>query len=205
MNKPAFYKSPPRWHVSAALIAAVAIELAAVAAGNLSRSENNPTVTGSGEEQPFEGVLIADEPEPPPPDDSPPLIPPPPADRTDFILVEPTPPPRSVKAIRPKPTVRASVSKAASPAVHFGRARMTFSPHPSYPFEARRARQTDSGKFLLRFDDNGNVTEVGLIESTGSPILDQVAMRTLRQWRCQPGAYESVYVPVTFTLHGAQL
>ena len=82
---------------------------------------------------------------------------------------------------------------------------LIFSPHPGYPFEARRAKQTGSGKFLLRFDAGGNVRTVDVVQSTGSAILDQVSTRTLQQWRCQPGVYESVYVPVTFTLHGAQL
>jgi TonB family protein len=82
---------------------------------------------------------------------------------------------------------------------------MIFSPHPGYPFEARRASQTGSGKFLLRFDSNGEVAEVDAIQSTGSAILDRVSMRALRQWRCQPGIYESVCVPITFTLNGAEL
>ncbi len=82
---------------------------------------------------------------------------------------------------------------------------MLAAPHPSYSYEARRARQTGSGKFLLHFDRNGYVTEVGLVQSTGSAILDQLASNTFRRWRCRPGVYEQVYVPITFTLQGAQL
>ncbi len=99
MSKPAFYKTPPRWHFLAALVGAIAMELAAVAAGNLIRNSEIPTLTGSGEEQPFEGVLIADEPEPTPPEDSPPRLPPPPDDTMEFVLPESTPPPRAVTAI----------------------------------------------------------------------------------------------------------
>jgi len=82
---------------------------------------------------------------------------------------------------------------------------MIFSPHPAYPFEARKAKQTGSGKFLLRFDSNGDVTEVIAFQSTGSAVLDQVSLSALRQWRCKPGVYEKVYVPITFTLQGVQL
>ena len=81
---------------------------------------------------------------------------------------------------------------------------MIFSPHPVYPFEARRAMQTGSGTVLLRFDSNGDVTEVDAVQSTGSAFLDQVSLRALQRWRCKPGVYEKVYVPITFTLQGAQ-
>ena len=82
---------------------------------------------------------------------------------------------------------------------------MIFSPHPAYPFEARKAKQTGSGKFLLQFDSNGDVTEVIAVESTGSAVLDHVSLTVLRQWRCKAGVYERVYVPITFTLQGAHL
>jgi len=49
------------------------------------------------------------------------------------------------------------------------------------------------------------VAGVIVVESTGSAVLDQVSLTALRQWRCKPGVYEKVYVPITFTLQGAQL
>ena len=208
MSKPAFYKAPPKWHFFAALAGAVAIEVAAIAAGNLLGNGEIPTVVGTGEEeQPFFAVLTVDDAPEPVPDDPTPLILPPPPDNTDFVLTDPTPPPRLVTATTRKPTVHAHVSKVTggTPDYGSGQTKMIFSPHPGYPFEARRAKQAGSGKFLLRFDAGGNVITVDVVQSTGSAILDQVSMRTLQQWRCQPGVYESVYVPVTFTLHGAQL
>ncbi|MBA3650296.1 MAG: hypothetical protein H0W66_02150 [Chthoniobacterales bacterium] len=45
----------------------------------------------------------------------------------------------------------------------------------------------------------------GWCKSTGSAIFDQLASNTFRRWRCRPGVYEQVYVPITFTLQGAQL
>jgi len=82
---------------------------------------------------------------------------------------------------------------------------MISAPHPTYPYEARRAKLTGSGNILLKFDTHGGVTDVGMTQSTGSKILDQISMSTLRRWRCQPGIYKQIYVPITFTLAGAQL
>ena len=84
MSKPAFYKAPPKWHFFAALVGAVAIEVAVVAAGSLLGNGEIPTVIGTGEEeQPFFAVLTVDDAPEPVPDDPPSLIPPPPTDNTD--------------------------------------------------------------------------------------------------------------------------
>ncbi len=83
--------------------------------------------------------------------------------------------------------------------------RLTNSPRPAYPYEARRAHRTGSGTFLLTFDASGAVNDVAVTRSTGSAVLDQVSTSTFRRWRCQPGACDKVSVPVTFTLAGAQL
>ncbi len=211
MNTPAFYKPPPKWHSLIALVAALAIEAAAVAAASLQKPADIPTDNGGTHHEPFIGVIVEDPPEAVPPSDAPPEIPPPPSDEiTDFTLTEPTPPPRKSATTRVTPNIGTSVSKANHPAagrVSFiaGHTRMIRAPYPGYPFEARRARQTGTGKYLLRFDANGSVTNVETILSTGSAFLDQAAVRALEQWRCPPGVYESVYVPITFTLQGAQL
>jgi TonB family protein len=78
-------------------------------------------------------------------------------------------------------------------------------PRPNYPYEARRAKQTGSGKFIITFDDSGNATDVSAAQSTGSPILDQTSINTFMRWKCNPGAYHKVSVPITYTLSGAQL
>lgn len=211
MSKPEFYKAPPRWHLLVALIGAVAIEVAAVAAANLAKDEQIRADNGVMQDGPFEVVGIEPPPEAPlpPPQDLPPPLPLPPNDSTDFVLSEPTATAHSPRT-RPAPRVKTALShgaraKAGSTSFVSGQSQMIVSPHPGYPFEARRASQTGSGKFLLRFDSNGEVTAVDTVQSTGSAILDQVSIRALRQWRCQPGVYENVYVPITFTLHGAQL
>ncbi len=210
MSEPEFYKAPRGWPLLAALIGAVTIEAIAVAAGSLAKKEKIPADNGVFQDQPVEGIRIEEPPESPPspPEDLPPPLPPPPTEIPDFLFTEPSPPLRS--ATRPKAVVKVDGSRAdpgRASGVNFvsGRSNMIFSPHPVYPFEARRAKQTGSGKFLLRFDSAGDVTQVDAVESTGSPLLDQVSIRTLRQWRCKPGVYEKVYVPITFTMQGVQL
>ena len=208
MNKPVFYKPPPRWHSIVALISAVMIEAAAVGVAGLARDNKIPIDNGVPPEKPFEAVFVEEPPDstPPPLEDLTPPLPPPPTDIPDFVLVEPSPPP--VTAIRPtvtRPVSSAAHASSGTSDARSGQSKMMFSPHPAYPFEARKMKQTGSGKFLLRFASTGDVTEVLVVQSTGSVVLDQVSLSALRQWRCKPGVYDKVYVPITFTLEGAQL
>src|SRR5678816_1630806 len=132
MNKPVFYKAPPRWHCIVALIGAVAIELAAVGVAGLATDKRIPVDNGVPPEKSFEGVLVADPPvsTPPPPEDLTLPLPPPPTDITDFVLTEPSPPPTT--AIRP--TVRPAiwrVAHASGGTANFRawQSNMVFSPH----------------------------------------------------------------------------
>ena len=36
-------------------------------------------------------------------------------------------------------------------------------------------------------------------------LLDQVSINTFMRWRCKPGFYTKVVVPITYTMQGAQL
>ncbi len=136
-----------------------------------------------------------------------PPLPPAPVEPSDFELEDPTPPPRPQNAPKPPPqvTTQAAVSRPGPVSYITDRSNMLAAPRPSYFYEARRARQTGSGKFVLRFDRNGYVTSVALVQSTGSAILDDLARNSFQRWRCRPGVYEQVYVPITFNLTGAQL
>jgi TonB family protein len=49
------------------------------------------------------------------------------------------------------------------------------------------------------------VTDVDVVQSTGSPILDQASTSTFRRWHCKPGVYSKVTVPITYTMEGAQM
>ena len=209
MAKAQFYKPRPRWHFLGSLAAALAIELAAVAVASIHRSEPIPEEISLAQ-QPVDAVITELPPEStPPPEEEPPPPPPPPEEPTEFTVTEPTPPPLPSQAPRPKPRPKVSENKGTgySGVANYSSARSNWdsAPHPSYPYEARRTHATGSGKFLLTFDDNGNATGVSATQSTGSPILDQTSINTFMRWRCKPGAYHKVMVPITYTLEGAQL
>jgi len=208
--KAAFYKPSPRWHFFAALAGAFTLEVAAVAVASRHEGVEIPVETSTfQEEQPAEVILTQLPPEPtPPPEDRPPPIPLPPSDFAEFLIEEPTPPPRLSKPTKPKATVaalKAANAISGSTSLVCGPSTMIFSPRPGYPYEARLAKQTGSGKFLLKFDSLGNVTDVGVAQSTGSEILDQTSMSALGRWKCKPGLCKQIYVPITFTLAGAHL
>lgn len=213
MAKPQFYKPAPRWQIWACLAGAVAIECAAIGVASLHKEEEIPTDIGFTTNQPVDAVIteIPPEPTPPPEEEPPPPPPPPPDEPTEFTIEEPTPPPRPKDAPTPKPRakVASTLPRSAAPSgpvsLVSARANLTSAPRPPYPYEARRAHATGSGKFLLHFDSGGSVTDVDVTQSTGNAILDQVSVNTFRRWRCKPGAYSKVYVPITFTMQGAQM
>ena len=209
MAKPIFYKQRPRWHFLGSLAAAIAIEAAAVGLASI-HSQEAPPEEIVMPNAPVDAVITELPPEtPPPPEEEPPPPPPPPEEPTEFTIQEPTPPPRPSQAPPPKPRPKVSENRGTvySGVANYSSARANWvsAPHPVYPYEARRAKQTGSGAFLLTFDDSGSVTDVSVAQSTGSPILDQTSLNTFHRWRCKPGAYHKVRVPITYTLQGAQL
>ena len=209
MAKAIFYKPRPRWHFIGSLAAAVALELAAVAIASIRRAEPPPEEIMMPS-APIDAVITELPPEStPPPEEEPPPPPPPPDEPTEFTIEEPTPPPRPSAAPPPKPRPKVAQNKGTAylGTANYSAAKNNFvsAPHPVYPYEARRAKQTGSGSFIITFDDSGSVSDVSVAKSTGSPILDQTSMNTFRRWRVKPGTYKRVRVPITYTLSGAQL
>jgi TonB family protein len=209
MAKPQYYKGMPKWHVLAALLGALALEGAAVGFASLHKEEEVIVDPGFQQQQPVDAVITEVPPEPtPPPEEEPPPPPPPPDEPTEFTIEEPTPPPRPKDAPPPKPKARVAASRPAGPTgpVSYSSAKANFisAPHPTYPYEARRAKQTGSGRFMITFDADGRVTDVNTMQSTGSAILDQTTTSTFRRWRAKPGV-PKVIVPITYTMEGAQL
>ena len=190
-NRPAFYQPPPRWRGLAALIGAIALEAAAVAVAGLHQPEPATFVDGFQEPAPAEVYLTEVPPEStPPPDQIPPPMPLPPTQPNEFILEVPaTPPPgRENRATKSNPpVVKANKASFNRVSLTSPESSMLAAPRPSYPYEARRARKTGSGKFLLRFNPAGQVIEVRVVRSTGSDLLDQVTLRSLQEWRRRPG------------------
>ncbi len=206
MNNAALYKPAARWPVIVALAAACTTEFAAVGLASLRREKEIPIVTGTALPAPIEGRFVEETIEPVLPENVPPPLPSPPPDMApDFILTESVPPPNTPRQTRPASSSPVARFAATPATFSSSRARLTSAPPPAYPYEARRAHATGSGVFLLRFNPDGEIIDVAVSRSTGRAILDQVSLKTFRGWRCQPGAYAAVYVPVTFTLAGAQL
>jgi TonB family protein len=77
------------------------------------------------------------------------------------------------------------------------------SPDPEYPPDALKKHIWGRGLYHLRIDPRKRtVTRVTVLESTGSKVLDDAAIRALLQWRLRPGdiadRVAQVKVPVSF-------
>jgi TonB family protein len=71
---------------------------------------------------------------------------------------------------------------------------------PQYPYEARRARIQDTGLFRMYVNENGTVTSVGVMKSTGSKILDLAAAGSFYQWRAKPGRRREIDIRMSFKM-----
>ncbi len=76
---------------------------------------------------------------------------------------------------------------------------------PEYPLEAARRRERGLVRLALHVDVTGKVTAVEIVQSSGSPRLDEAARKTLSTWRFRPAfkdghAVEMVFEqPIEFT------
>jgi TonB family protein len=80
------------------------------------------------------------------------------------------------------------------------KAMFTKTVQPDYPFEARRLRHIGRGVFRLTIDEQGRVTSVKAVESTGYGELDASCLVAFRQWQARTGPKRVVAMPVTFTM-----
>jgi TonB family protein len=77
--------------------------------------------------------------------------------------------------------------------------RLVYAPAPAFPRDARlRPGVPVSGRFRLSFNAKGSVTNIQIVQSTGSEIFDRAAIGTLQQWKSAPGQEWATTVPVTF-------
>ncbi len=210
--KPQMYTPPPKWHVWAALGAALAIEFAAVVIAGI-RPPPPPPVDVSQIPEAVSAVIEQEpappEPTPPPEEPDIPPPPPPPEAQPEFHEEQPTPPPqpRPKTSRPPQQPIRRQTSGPSGPvSMSSAKAQAIFSPRPQYPYEARRMKQTGSGVCVLTIDrSSGNVVDADMAQSTGSPILDNATVSAFKRWRFRPGTpYAKVRVPITYTLTGAQ-
>ncbi|UCE32104.1 MAG: TonB family protein, partial [Burkholderiales bacterium] len=65
---------------------------------------------------------------------------------------------------------------------------------PRYPAAARRMGDEGEVRLDVLIGADGSVKEVRLSASSGSPLLDEAAMRTVRTWRFKPATANGVPV-----------
>jgi TonB family protein len=194
-NKALTYRPSPRWHVTAAFTAAVAIHLSAVALASL-RHETQVVDPAPGftvvEVVPGE-LLPPSQVEVPPPITAPSLAP--------QELVETEQPRQPILNRHPIRTIGQTPMGAAGHPKAFA----LFAPRPEYPYEARSRRLTGSGTAILSVDsETGVVANVSMEQRLGHPVLDNAAVSAFKRWRFKKGTARTVRVPITFTMTGAQ-
>jgi periplasmic protein TonB len=196
------YQPGKKWRFTTALAAAAMIHLAAIAFATANRGEPK-TASGFSSEPPEIFVESLDPPDPQP-DLSDPL-PTPPAIDDSYVEDTETSPPVRTRISKSTPLVRPP-SNPSSHSLNLSAAKVVAlnAPRPEYPYEARRQKITGSGVAVMSIDPgSGNVTDVTMAKSTGSPFLDNAAIAGFRRWRFKPGSISTVTCPVTFTLSGA--
>lgn len=75
------------------------------------------------------------------------------------------------------------------------------SPGPSYPEEAQKTKITGSGLYELRINKAGATTEVIVVKSSGSAVLDKAAKNAFMKWRFNPAIFTRVRVPVSWSVN----
>jgi TonB family protein len=72
---------------------------------------------------------------------------------------------------------------------------------PFYPYEARRLHHEGIAVLRCSLDlSTGKIVGMSVIKSSGSPILDEGARKTLASWKWPPGRWKEVEIPVEFKL-----
>lgn len=95
----------------------------------------------------------------------------------------------------PRPPGRATPASALESRLAAGH-----TPGPDYPSAARAAGQT--GTVVVSFNVNaaGNVVSLFVYTSSGWPLLDQEALRTVKTWKFPPGESMGLIRPLVFEL-----
>ncbi|MCM0590179.1 MAG: energy transducer TonB [Gloeotrichia echinulata DVL01] len=75
-----------------------------------------------------------------------------------------------------------------------------------YPDRARRRGVEGNPEVAVDTDDNGNVTRVRLIRSSGDNELDEAAQRAAQEWKLKPtsGGRQGVKASVNFAIQGSR-
>ena len=104
-----------------------------------------------------------------------------------------------------KSRARKSEQSASSTPRPSGKAKNLAGPSPQVPAETGKQHLTGKGTYLLHFDQTtGTVTDVTVVQSTGSPLLDDAAIAAFRQWHEDPNCAKEVTMTMTFAAPGVQ-
>lgn len=57
---------------------------------------------------------------------------------------------------------------------------------PDYPLASRRRNETGTTMLHVELDPTGQIAAASILESSGSPRLDEAALAAVRRWRCAP-------------------
>jgi protein TonB len=79
------------------------------------------------------------------------------------------------------------------------KAKLLAAPRPVKTGEASSRHLAGAGIFVLELDmATGRVKAIAIQKSTGQPLLDECAVKALRQWRAAPGTVRTITLPVIF-------
>lgn len=181
---------------------AVEVELVAAPAPSEPEAAEAPDLPDAPPPLPSDDEAMTAPPsEPHPPAARPPLPPPP-----SPVLRAPAPG-RIGDGSAPVPGLDATTRRADGGAQD-GQARPNYlrNPPPPYPEQARRLRQEGLVKLRVRVTAEGRAGAVEIESSSRWPILDQAALRAVKNWRFHPARAgglpiaSSVTVPIRFEL-----
>ncbi|WP_369600393.1 energy transducer TonB [Hahella sp. SMD15-11] len=136
----------------------------------------------------------------------------PPAQRTDSVentvpvspgrpeMPSPAPDTSAGEATEKTKTNRASESAVSQPPRY--RLGHGQTPAPPYPYLARRMGWEGRVEIALRVDGQGNPLDARIVNSSGYPVLDQAALKTLKQWKLapSPAGEETLTIGIEFRL-----
>jgi periplasmic protein TonB len=114
---------------------------------------------------------------------------------------EPTPVPTPETPAAPAPSAPTTATGQAYQIPAYYR-----NPPPPYPAEALKLRQEGAVLLRVEVDPKGDVASVVLRQSSGFPLLDEAAQKSVAAWRFKPGRLAgiavstSVDIPVRFKL-----
>lgn len=101
---------------------------------------------------------------------------------------------------RPGTAPLAAAPATAAPVIVKPKAEKTLS-MPTYPPDSRRAREAGTVELNLHVLTDGSIDDVGILKSSGSPRLDEYAVREARaRWTLKPGTVDGRPTPMWHTL-----